>query len=364
MDVYALTKKQRPTHLTRGEVDKTHNMTQPEPQQKQQHQQQQHPPLSTEPPTLKDIEAKHSQLPPQYRQAVLEQQQREHQQRLLQQQQQQQQQASPGLDSQKNAQPTSALSSPNANGNGTGARQSGNVNPSHQRIVSAPLMSSNRSNRVGVDSPNTTVGPSRAHWKPDNSTQVCTWPGCLREFGFFDRRHHCRKCGDIFCSAHCSKAIPLDHSLDFNPAMGVSSRACIGCFESYEQWQGLIPTTTNTTYTSQHTVRGAFGHVSDSAIPTGEYTSTTTTTTTTPSLNHKSSGLLSPEYARKNTGKIAEGYLGQTGNGTLNETLGREDIVRLPKSASDTIAIKTRPVQDPATMPMPSVPHDWSWSTF
>ncbi|KAF9178870.1 hypothetical protein BGZ51_007293 [Haplosporangium sp. Z 767] len=331
-------------------------MTQSDPQRQQQQ------PFSEAPPTLHDIEVKHSQLPPQYRQAVLEQQQREHQQRLL--QQQQQQQNSPKPDSpQKVALPSSSVSS---SSNGSQTRQEGG-NVSHQRISSAPLMSSspsttssNRSIRNGAASPSSTgTGPSRAHWKPDSSTQVCTWPGCLREFGFFDRRHHCRKCGDIFCSVHCAKAIPLDNALDFNPAMGVMSRACTGCFEAYEQWQGLIPTpstTGTTTFTSQHTVRGAFGHVSDGHLPS-EYSPNGAA-----SGMNKGSGMLSSATTRKNTGHIPEGYLGQSGV-ISGETLGREDIVR-PKPATDNIAIKTRPVQDTTTMPMPSVPHDWSWSTF
>ncbi|KAG0261526.1 hypothetical protein BG011_000932 [Mortierella polycephala] len=335
-------------------------MTQSDPQRQQQQQQQ---PFSEAPPTLHDIEVKHSQLPPQYRQAVLEQQQREHQQRLL--QQQQQQQNSPKPDSpQKVALPSSSVSSST---NGTQTRQEG-VNVSHQRISSAPLMnaspsttSSNRSIRNGAVSPSSTgAGPSRAHWKPDSSTQVCTWPGCLREFGFFDRRHHCRKCGDIFCSVHCTKAIPLDSALDFNPAMGVMSRACTGCFEAYEQWQGLIPTSSSstgtTTFTSQHTVRGAFGHVSDGHLP-GEHPPNGAASGT-----NKSSGVLSSATTRKNTGHIPEGLLDQPGVAS-GEALGREDIVR-SKPATDNIAIKTRPVQETAVMPMPSVPHDWSWSTF
>ncbi|KAG0216936.1 hypothetical protein BGX33_011854 [Mortierella sp. NVP41] len=368
MDVYSLTRKQRPTHLTRGELDKTHantttttTMTQPEQhsqlppeyrqalleqQQKQQQQQQQQ--VLAAPPTLQEIESKHSQLPPQYRQAVLEQQQREHQHRLLQ-QQQQQQHTSPRLDSQRLYQ--SASSSPTGKPSPNGAkspvaRKAGaGANAAHQRIVSAPLMSSHRSDRN--DAHSNATGPSRAHWKPDSSTQVCTWPGCLREFGFFDRRHHCRRCGDIFCSAHCSKAIPLDQALDFNPAMGVTSRACTGCFEAYEQWQDLIPTT-GTTFTSQQSARGTFGSVSDSQLPS-EYS------TLKGSSPSKATGL-SAANGRKNSG--------QSGSASSSETLGHDDMVRLPKSASDNIAIKTRPVQDPSTMPMPSVPHDWSWSTF
>ncbi|KAF9315059.1 hypothetical protein BG003_003515 [Podila horticola] len=354
MDVYSLTKKQRPTQLTRGEIDRnttTTTMTQPQhsqlppqyrqallEQQQRQQQQQQQPQANPAPPTLQEIETKHSQLPPQYRQAVLEQQQREHQMRLLQQQQgQQAPQNSPKIDSPR-PQSSSLASSPT--GSGSTAKRS---TASHQRILSAPHMNSHRS-RDGD------AGPSRAHWKPDHSTNECTWPGCHQEFGFFDRRHHCRRCGEIFCSAHCSKTIPLDHALDFNPAMGVSSRACIGCFEEYEQWQGLVPTSlalSSSSYannTNQNT-RGSIGSVSESNLD--NYTSDK-----------------GNNNGRKNTGHIPEGLLGQNGSSSSGETLGREDIVRLPKSTSDNIAIKSRPAQDQTVMPMPSVPHDWSWSTF
>ncbi|KAG0326333.1 hypothetical protein BGZ99_009685 [Dissophora globulifera] len=51
------------------------------------------------------------------------------------------------------------------------------------------------------------------------------------------------RCGDIFCRAHCSKEVPLDQALDFNPKDGALSRACVGCFEAYEQWLGVIPST-------------------------------------------------------------------------------------------------------------------------
>ncbi|KAF9996369.1 hypothetical protein BGZ79_009884 [Entomortierella chlamydospora] len=317
MDVYSLTKKQRPTHLTRAEVDKTGAMALPDQQHSQlsqrQQQQQQQPTSLGAPPTLKDIETKHSQLPPQYRQAVLEQQQREHQQRIL----QQQQHGSPKVDSQR--QSVSVSSTPNgninANGAGNGAHK-GAGNSTHPRISSAPLLSSHRPDRSNSHSSTSCSGPSRAHWKV--------------------------KCGDIFCSAHCSKSIPLDQALDFNPAMGVMSRACTGCFEAYEQWQGLAPSTTTL---GQPGSRGAFGFVSGSQTA-GEYS------TNLSSGMNKQTGSLSPIIGKKHA------------EGLSSEALGREDVVRLPKSTSENIAIKTRPVQDTTMMPMPSVPHDWSWSTF
>lgn len=42
----------------------------------------------------------------------------------------------------------------------------------------------------------------RRTWVPDASVHVCT--ACKDEFNFFNRRHHCRVCGKIFC-ADCSQ---------------------------------------------------------------------------------------------------------------------------------------------------------------
>ena len=38
-------------------------------------------------------------------------------------------------------------------------------------------------------------------WKPDSSAKACTV--CQDAFSFFNRRHHCRRCGDIVCGS-CS----------------------------------------------------------------------------------------------------------------------------------------------------------------
>ncbi|KAF8977483.1 hypothetical protein BGZ46_007351, partial [Entomortierella lignicola] len=307
-------------------------------------------------PTIQDIEQKYSQLPPQYRQAVLEKQQREHQQLLLQQKQQGHSPSQPPPPQQQQQphqqtlrpepgrhQSVSLSSSPN-----NGAKASNNNSSwsaTRQRIASAPLTNAYRNHRdnVSLNSVSSnTAGPGRAHWKPDSSTNVCTWPGCRLEFGLFDRRHHCRKCGDIFCSTHCSKEIPLDQALDFNPSKGVMSRACVGCFEAYEQWQGLISSGSNS---SNFTSQGV--HSSTSNPSTAENPSLNTSTTTR-SATHK-----------PNTGYLPDGYLG--GDST-KEGIGREDIVRQANPATSNIAIKRQPSIDQTVMPMPSVPHDWSWS--
>ena len=40
-------------------------------------------------------------------------------------------------------------------------------------------------------------------WRPDDSTQSCA--ACTGAFTFFNRRHHCRVCGDIFCGSCCQE---------------------------------------------------------------------------------------------------------------------------------------------------------------
>lgn len=114
------------------------------------------------------------------------------------------------------------------------------------------------------------------------------------------------RCGDIFCSAHCSKSIPLDRSLDFRPSEGVSSRACNSCFEAFEQWQQNLTCTTRGTY---HHIKDSFGLASSFG-----------NTDSCVSDRHR---LLTPSGqtyggVNKNLGSIPDGFLGP------KDALGRE----------------------------------------
>eukprot|EP00759_Apiculatamorpha_spiralis_P041352 PhF_6_TR40007/c0_g1_i1/m.59374 len=42
----------------------------------------------------------------------------------------------------------------------------------------------------------------KSHWRPNETVQTCSQ--CNVPFTVFNRRHHCRLCGGIFCSK-CSK---------------------------------------------------------------------------------------------------------------------------------------------------------------
>lgn len=64
---------------------------------------------------------------------------------------------------------------------------------------------------------------------------MCDEPSCTRRFNYFVRRHHCRRCGNIFCDTHSPYSIPLDEDASFNPK-GTDSRSCAHCYMTYRAW--------------------------------------------------------------------------------------------------------------------------------
>ncbi|KIW04853.1 uncharacterized protein PV09_04035 [Verruconis gallopava] len=91
-----------------------------------------------------------------------------------------------------------------------------------------------------------TGAPSRNHWKPDTASSCCDDSTCGREFTFFNRRHHCRRCGRIFCSEHSSHSVPLDHHARFHPE-GQKGRACNSCWSDYRTWETARVSRSNST---------------------------------------------------------------------------------------------------------------------
>src|ERR1700731_1367668 len=72
------------------------------------------------------------------------------------------------------------------------------------------------------------------------------WSICARSriltfatFSLFERRHHCRKCGDIFCATHCSNYFRLDQSINFNPH-GDLVRGCDTCARQQQRWLAIM----------------------------------------------------------------------------------------------------------------------------
>ncbi|XP_048339156.1 1-phosphatidylinositol 3-phosphate 5-kinase-like, partial [Sphaerodactylus townsendi] len=46
----------------------------------------------------------------------------------------------------------------------------------------------------------------KQYWMPDSQCKECY--DCSEKFTTFRRRHHCRLCGQIFCSRCCNQEIP------------------------------------------------------------------------------------------------------------------------------------------------------------
>lgn len=72
--------------------------------------------------------------------------------------------------------------------------------------------------------------------QPDHESTVCDDSTCRRTFSYFTRRHHCRRCGNIFCDFHSAFEVPLDEGANFNPR-GVPVRACAHCYGQFKEWR-------------------------------------------------------------------------------------------------------------------------------
>lgn len=61
-------------------------------------------------------------------------------------------------------------------------------------------------------------------WVPDNESKECM--ACRDKFTFVNRRHHCRKCGGLFCGQCSSKTAPLAPN-------GKKVRVCDRCYKGH-----------------------------------------------------------------------------------------------------------------------------------
>jgi len=75
---------------------------------------------------------------------------------------------------------------------------------------------------------------SRDFWMPDHSCRVCY--ECDSQFTIFNRRHHCRLCGRVFCGTCTANSVPVS---TYDPKNvreeGERIRVCNFCFKQWEQ---------------------------------------------------------------------------------------------------------------------------------
>jgi hypothetical protein len=72
-----------------------------------------------------------------------------------------------------------------------------------------------------------TVKLGHENWVDDASVSACAQ--CEKSFNLFRRRHHCRRCGDVFCSDCCSFCISV-HREHYGDGVEKLKRVCQNCF--------------------------------------------------------------------------------------------------------------------------------------
>ncbi|KAF2304224.1 hypothetical protein GH714_028660 [Hevea brasiliensis] len=85
---------------------------------------------------------------------------------------------------------------------------------------------------------------SRDFWMPDQSCRVCY--ECDSQFTVFNRRHHCRLCGRVFCAKCTASSIPAPSD---DPRTGSEDwervRVCNYCFKQWQQGITAVDNGTN-----------------------------------------------------------------------------------------------------------------------
>lgn len=120
---------------------------------------------------------------------------------------------------------------------------------SNQRNFTPSTMGSYSSSVISINSRSPQL-PTRRHWVPDSKRSACHQ--CHKLFTFFDRKHHCRQCGDIFCNKHLRHWLYLDSDAKFvigGGGVGTLSKVCDNCHLDYEELArtNLSPTVANST---------------------------------------------------------------------------------------------------------------------
>ena len=80
---------------------------------------------------------------------------------------------------------------------------------------------------------------SRQHWMPDQLCKECY--ACDTPFTVFRRRHHCRLCGQVFCSSCSAFFVPSQNQKKGNSTL----RICRMCHEQVTQKGGLLVDNSN-----------------------------------------------------------------------------------------------------------------------
>ncbi|KAJ3040161.1 hypothetical protein HDV00_011381 [Rhizophlyctis rosea] len=78
------------------------------------------------------------------------------------------------------------------------------------------------------------LGEVEGTWKRDGDVSGCEEDGCGVLFGVVKRRHHCRRCGGIYCGEHVGRWVTMSLGEKVWKEGGVRGRVCGRCFEEVQ----------------------------------------------------------------------------------------------------------------------------------
>ncbi|KAJ2894156.1 hypothetical protein MKZ38_007902 [Zalerion maritima] len=190
--------------------------------------------------------------------------------------------------------------------------------------------------------------PTRKHWKPDPDSTICDEPTCKRYFNYFTRRHHCRRCGNIFCDLHSPHEIPLDQNAEYNPRAPVPSRSCSHCYSEYSAWRSRTNSQASSTASSEANLHMLAHH------GINQY-------------HHGNHGVVASAGARvagvASAGVHGHGHQRSQSHHQIISSTGSSPILASPAAinVANPLGNLTHVGSPDAAA---SVPRDWNWSTF
>ncbi|PPQ90433.1 hypothetical protein CVT25_014951 [Psilocybe cyanescens] len=172
-----------------------------------------------------------------------------------------------------------------------------------------------------VDRPNEHLAVllSKHLWKPDSSSSTCDNFYCRVPFSLFERKHHCRKCGGIFCGACTSRTTPLldTSNLSFlQPPRNVplsafesplspilDSRVCDDC---WDQIHGC-PTTPHTPEVTRPSFKRALSNpMSMLVFPRSPISPSSSSATDSATSVSPLDGFVAPSFKRRTTHSLQQ----------------------------------------------------------
>ncbi|CAG8578740.1 140_t:CDS:2, partial [Dentiscutata heterogama] len=108
-----------------------------------------------------------------------------------------------------------------------------------KNIANLPQMAINKLNDLDsnwLDQQSDLV--TKIHWQLEGENDICSNSTCDKSLNLRNGKHNCRKCGKLFCDAHCRVPMKLNKQAHHDPD-GFWCRVCDDCFQSREEGNRL-----------------------------------------------------------------------------------------------------------------------------